>query len=62
MNVPLKPNIVPTSVDDLGYSILACCGGEVETSNIGALAANGLLKRMRKITKESWGNDARTCE
>jgi len=37
-----KPNVVVIMVDDLGYSDLGCYGGEIETSNLDALAADGL--------------------
>ena len=35
------PNVVLILADDLGYSDLGCYGGEIETPNIDALAANG---------------------
>ena len=37
-----KPNVVVIMVDDLGYSDLGCYGGEIKTSNLDALAADGL--------------------
>ena len=37
-----KPNVVVIMVDDLGYSDIGCYGGEIDTPNIDALAANGL--------------------
>jgi len=37
-----KPNVVILMVDDLGYSDIACYGGEIETPNLDRLAANGL--------------------
>jgi arylsulfatase len=37
-----RPNIVVIMVDDLGYSDLGCYGGEIETPNLDALAAEGL--------------------
>ncbi|MGQ7868734.1 arylsulfatase [Sunxiuqinia sp. sy24] len=39
---PIKPNIILILSDDMGYSDLGCFGGEVETPNLDALAANGL--------------------
>lgn len=38
----VKPNIIVILSDDMGYSDLGCYGGEVETPNLDALAANGL--------------------
>ncbi len=37
-----RPNIVVIMADDLGYSDLGCYGGEVQTPNLDALAADGL--------------------
>lgn len=37
-----SPNIILILSDDMGYSDLGCYGGEVETPNLDALAANGL--------------------
>ena len=37
-----KPNILIIMVDDMGYSDLACFGGEIRTPNIDRLARNGL--------------------
>lgn len=38
----MKPNIVLVLADDMGYSDLACYGGEVDTPNLNALAEGGL--------------------
>ncbi len=41
---PLKPNIIYILADDLGYAQLGCYGQEkIETPNIDALAANGMI-------------------
>ena len=49
-----KPNILVVLFDDLGYSDLGCYGGEIQTPNIDALAANG-------VRFESFYNSARCC-
>ena len=41
-SAPPRPNIVLILVDDMGYSDIACYGGEVETPNIDRLAGRGL--------------------
>jgi len=37
-----KPNILVILSDDMGFSDMGCYGGEVETPNLDALAANGV--------------------
>ena len=37
-----RPNIIVILTDDMGFSDLGCYGGEIETLNLDALAANGL--------------------
>ena len=37
-----RPNIVLIMVDDMGYSDLGCCGGEIKTPNIDRLAEMGV--------------------
>ena len=39
---PNKPNIVLIMADDLGFSDLGCYGGEINTPNLDALAADGI--------------------
>src|SRR5438874_274960 len=40
--VAAKPNVVVILSDDMGFSDLGCYGGEINTPNLDALAANGL--------------------
>jgi len=37
-----RPNVLVIMVDDLGYSDIGCYGGEIETPQLDALAADGL--------------------
>ena len=39
---PVKPNILIILADDVGFSDLACYGGEIRTPNLDALAGGGL--------------------
>src|ERR671923_135459 len=39
---PRRPNLIIILSDDMGYSDLGCYGGEINTPNLDALAANGL--------------------
>jgi len=53
-----RPNIVLIMADDMGFSDLGCYGGEIETPNIDALAANGvhelLCLRVFIPTRRVW--------
>ena len=49
-----RPNIVLIMADDMGYSDLSCCGGDIETPNLDTLAAQGV-----KFTH--FYNTARCC-
>jgi arylsulfatase len=51
---PAKPNILLILADDLGYSDLACYGGEIQTPNIDRLAGSGV-----RFTQ--FYNQARCC-
>jgi len=37
-----RPNILLILGDDIGFSDLGCCGGEIQTPNLDSLATNGL--------------------
>jgi len=37
-----SPNIIVIMVDDMGFSDIACYGGEIPTPNLDTLAENGL--------------------
>jgi arylsulfatase len=39
---PGRPNVVVILVDDMGWSDIACYGGEIPTPNLDALAAGGV--------------------
>jgi arylsulfatase len=49
-----KPNAVFVLVDDMGYSDLGCYGSEIETPNLDALAAGGLLFTQFYNTGRCW--------
>lgn len=49
-----RPNIVIILADDMGYSDIACYGGEIETPTLDYLAENGLRYRQ-------FYNGARSC-
>ena len=49
-----KPNVVFVLVDDMGYSDLGCYGSEIETPNLDALAAGGLLFTQFYNTGRCW--------
>ena len=38
-----RPNILLMLGDDIGFSDLGCCGGEIKTPNLDALAATSLV-------------------
>jgi len=38
---PSKPNVLIILADDMGFSDLACYGGEIATPNLDALARDG---------------------
>ena len=49
-----RPNIVVILTDDMGFSDLGCFGGEIETPNLDALAANGLRFTEFYNTARCW--------
>ncbi len=54
-----KPNFVIIVADDMGYSDAGCYGGEINTPNLDALAANGLRFSQFYSTGRCW--PSRTC-
>jgi arylsulfatase A-like enzyme len=51
---PRRPNFLIILADDLGFSDLGCYGGEIETPNLDALAANGLRFTNFYNTARCW--------
>jgi arylsulfatase len=51
---PARPNVVVVLADDLGYSDTGCYGGEIETPNLNALAADGLRFTQFYNTARCW--------
>jgi len=49
-----RPNVVMILADDLGYSDLSCYGSEIATSNLDALAKNGLRFTQFYNTARCW--------
>lgn len=49
-----RPNIVFILADDMGFSDLGCYGGEIETPELDALAANGLRFTQFYNTARCW--------
>jgi len=45
-NAAKRPNIIVILADDMGYSDMACYGGEIHTPNLDYLAQNGLRYRQ----------------
>lgn len=54
-----KPNILFIIADDLGYSDVGCYGGEIQTPNLDALAADGLRFTQFYNTARCWSS--RSC-
>ena len=46
------PNIIIIMTDDMGYSDIACYGGEIATPTLDALAKNGLRYRQMYNTSK----------
>ncbi len=53
-----RPNVVVIVADDLGYSDLACYGGEIATPNLDALARDGLRFTQFYNTARCWPSRA----
>ena len=48
------PNIILIMADDLGFSDLGCCGGEIQTPNLDQLAMNGIRFSQFYNTGRCW--------
>ena len=55
----VKPNILLIMADDMGYSDTGCYGGEIDTPNLDALAANGVRFAQHYSTGRCW--PSRSC-
>jgi arylsulfatase len=55
---PRKPNILLIVADDLGYSDIACYGGEIATPNLDSLARSGLSFTQFYNTSRCWPSRA----
>lgn len=53
-----KPNLVIILADDMGFSDLGCYGGEIQTPNLDALAADGLRFTQFYNTGRCWPSRA----
>lgn len=53
-----KPNLVVILADDMGFSDLGCYGGEIETPNLDALAAEGVRFTQFYNTARCWPSRA----
>ncbi|TWT95646.1 sulfatase-like hydrolase/transferase [Neorhodopirellula pilleata] len=51
---PQRPNILLIMADDLGFSDLACYGGEIATPNLNSIAENGLRFSQFYNTARCW--------
>lgn len=51
---PKQPNILLIMADDLGFSDLACYGGEIATPNLNSIAENGLRFSQFYNTARCW--------
>jgi arylsulfatase len=52
--IAATPNVLVILADDLGFSDIGCYGGEIETPNLNALAANGLRYTQFYNTARCW--------